>query len=350
MLKRGIQGLSDSPRHINFTDVLCNLWLWRTRIIINNNSIKRRTRVDHESTNVELITKASRPSGYYTSPMSFPQFNRLPKELQHKIWTFMFPAPRIVDIFAVPVQDRLEEKLIPNSCGTDPKSASWVQTRIERVFTENSRLPTIFQVCRDSRSVVLLHYRSLYCEPIVQDAGERELESLPPETQEDKVEVVFCRTMVKGQKPFSLLGLNRDLLFLENPISGSYSLLDGPGGPSLGTLMRWLSSDIKKGLRAFAMSGFSWCMAAQASGLEVLTEFEKLEELYVTALDTNISTQLGRPWMDIGLNAGNSVDEIEKDVRRGVEELSKEHPQWKIPLVKVLYDKSAVMMDFDSNG
>lgn len=283
--------------------------------------------------------------------MTFPQFSRLPKELQLKIWAYMFPAPRIVDVFAVPVQDRLEEKLTPNTCATDPKSTSWVQTRIERVFSATSKLPTIFHVCRDARSVVLLHYQPLHCEPTAQDTRERELASLPPETHEDGVEVVFCRTMVKGHKPFSLLGLRRDLLFLENPISGSYSLLDGPGGSSLGTLMRWLNSDIKKGLRAFAMSGFSWYMAAQTRTLELLMQFERLEELYVTALETNISMQLGRPWMGVGLNRVEStMDDLLEEVKRDVDELSREHPQWKIPIVSVLYDKSAVMIDFNSKG
>ena len=124
---------------------------------------------------VEPITKASRDARHRISPMPFLQFSRLPKELQLKIWAHMFPPPRIVDIFAVPVQDRLEEKLTPNSCTTDPESASWVQTHIERVFSEPSRLPTIFYVCRDSCSVVLLHYRPLHCEPTVQDARDREL-------------------------------------------------------------------------------------------------------------------------------------------------------------------------------
>ena len=160
------------------------------------------------------------------------------------------------------------------------------------------------------------------------------------------MEVVFCRMMVEGHQLFSLLGLRRDLLFLENPISGSYSLLDGPGGSSLGTLMRWLSGDIKKSLCAFAMSGFLWRMADQTRTLELLMQFERLEELYVTALDISISTQLGQSWLDVGLNrAQSTMAEIGEEVKRSIDELSRQHPQWKTLIVRVLYNKSAVMVD-----
>ena len=80
-------------------------------------------------------------------------------------------------------------------------------------------------------------------------------------------------------------------------------------------------------------------------------QFERLEELYVTALETNISMQLGRPWMGVGLNRVEStMDDLLEEVKRDVDELSREHPQWKIPIVSVLYDKSAVMIDFNSKG
>jgi len=44
------------------------------------------------------------------------------------------------------------------------------------------------------------------------------------------------------------------------------------------------------------------------------------------------------------------MDDLLEEVKRDVDELSREHPQWKIPIVSVLYDKSAAMIDFNSKG
>lgn len=299
--------------------------------------------------------------------MSFPQFCLLPKELQLKIWAFMLPGPRIVNIFAFPVEDRLEERLTPNSCTTDPLSTSWVHTRTERVFAlaRLSRLPTVFHVCRDSRELVLRHCTPFLCEPRRRGQREREVESLPPVAREADLEIVFSRTMLKRDRPFTLLDPRKDMIFLENPTIGSYLRLNGAEflvRCTVETLMRWLSSDIKENLLYLAMSYSSWRAAIDNGTVKVLVQLRGLEVLYVAYSRGSVSASLGSSTPQVTPSVDDDYDdeddddedywrttkcELVEEAMKTLKILSREHSQWKIPIVRIVYDRTEMKSDFE---
>lgn len=270
----------------------------------------------------EYIIRALSNTGYQNALMPFPQFSRLPKELQLKIWGFMLPPPRVVDVVASHIYDRLEEKLTTSSCTTDPKSTSWVETHIESVFAKPMTLPSLFHTCRDSRELMLQHYMPLECE--LRGQRETELESLPPEVRDDGLEVVFRRTVFKGDRPFTLLDPRRDILYVDNPGRNPYSLPDRPEEPSMSILLRWLSSDIKENVRRIVMKVSMWREAIGTKTWELLVQFKRLEELYVT-LHTEVFPVLG----------------IEEQVRRDLNDLSRDYPQWKTPVARLVRRKDS---------
>jgi hypothetical protein len=264
--------------------------------------------------------------------MSFPHFSRLPTELQLKIWRYMLPSPRVVDVFAITTDEKLEERLPPNSCTADPASTSWVQTFIECVYATPHSLPPLFHLCRAARRLVMQHYNPINAEMGVQ--GERELESLAPEVRGPGLEIVFSKSALKENQPYTLVNPSMDILYLNDAewMNGT----EPSRVSSLDTVVRWLGGDIKRNLRHLAIPYHIWNRAKNAGSMRVLVEFERLDELYVDLMILDTSLVMGSAilqteeinWMG---EVGERIGLLTEVIREDIENLARENPQWKRP-------------------
>lgn len=278
--------------------------------------------------------------------MSFPRFSRLSTELQLKIWRHMLPSPRVVDVFAITIDEKLEERLPPNPCTADPVSTSWVQTFIECLYATPHSLPPLFHLCRAARMLVMENYNPINVETGVQ--GERELESLAPEARGPGLEIVFSQSALKENQPFVLLNTRMDILYL------NYAERKNGTGPSrvssLDTLVRWLGGDIKRNLRHLTIPYGIWNRAKKAGSLRALVEFERLDELCVDFMILDTSPVLHYAiieaeeiiWMEEEERIGLLTEVIQKDI----ENLARENPQWKRPEFRAV-NRKLLMNEFE---
>ena len=274
-------------------------------------------------------------------------FRKLPTELQALIWNFSLHERRIVDIFAFSINETLQERAPGAGCSGDALSASWVQTYIERVYAATQPLSPVFHVCRESRALVIQRYVQLNADTEL--LGERELENLPPRIQSDDLEIVHCRATARGDKPFALLDPRKDILFLQDP----HQMMNSLGGPlisSLAIMMRWMSKEIIEHLRSIAIPYFTWRKTRKVESLELLMGFKGLEELYVSFLGGQSIVQ-AHTWLD----EVNGVDElgvhfkeVEMEVLADVENLARQFPNWRRPMVRVVKHRSVLARELES--
>lgn len=304
--------------------------------------------------------------------MSFPQFVLLPPELQLKIWAFSLAAPRVVDLFAVPVSESLQPRFAPapknpatSSLNQDhsssesrneddnansneeedraPAATIWIRTFIERIYTSPQDLGCL-HICSEARKIALKSYLRVNAD--TNFLGDMQFECLPTAKQSDEHETMFCLGTLKGDRPYALLDPWRDIVFLQDPPE----MRDAIGGlviSSMEILLRWLGTKTIHSLRRLAIPYYTWRKTKNAVGLKLLLEFEGLEELYVSFLGDNYTGSYRATWSDMVGELWSHVREVEEEVQADVEWLKRRYPEWKAPKVRVVKHRGVLMEDID---
>jgi hypothetical protein len=253
--------------------------------------------------------------------MSFHQFNLLPTELRLTIWQLALPSPRLVVVTASVL---LSHKEIPNITLGPPDLSlpPYLTIHLEEVYAKRDPLPPMFHACKEARNFVLAHHARFSAEENRPGNRERMTEKHPSGSRNDQG-IEFWRITYDGNRPFILLDLRRDVLFLRPPVSWT----DNLACPPLETLMRWIGWDIKDNLRSLFIPASTWFAADTAEIWIRLMEFKRLEELYVF-MDT-IPVGDTFPTGEEGLENEIHIERI----RMGLAAWAKKYPRWKSPLI-----------------
>jgi hypothetical protein len=281
--------------------------------------------------------------------MTFPQFIRLPPELQLKIWAFSLPPPRVVDLFAVPVTESLQPRVDINTTSPeslpsrysaeqtqedakDAPATVWTRTFVERIYTIPHSLSCL-HTCAQARKIALKKYLRINADLKFQ--GEMQFVCI------NGHETMYWLGTLKGPRPFALLDPERDVLFLQDPPRTR----DRTGTlvtSSLEILLRWLPVPIHA-LKRLAIPYYTWRKTRNNERLELLKEFENLEELYISFLGDNASGSCKATWSDLVGGLWSHFKEVEDEVKADIGNLKRKYPDWKAPMVRVVKHRGVLI-------
>ena len=306
--------------------------------------------------------------------MAFPQFTLLPPEIQLKIWVCCLPSPRIVDLFAVPINDCLQPQpqfetsatntnatsstsnstssLIPNA-DEGPPAASlvtkqalttvWVRTFIERIYSTPHSLSCL-HICSEARRVALKKYVKLNADVHMDFRGDMELVLAPFSSSFSDPEAQYCLSTLKGSRSYALFDPSHDILFLQDPPR----TVDRTGGlviSSLEILSRWCPVD-KARLKRLALPYYTWRKTRNNGRLRLLREFG-LEDLVVSFLGDGYSGSHRASWSDVVGGLWSHVKEVEDEVRADVESLKKQDPSWTAPRLRIVRHRGVLLQELE---
>ncbi|PMD61185.1 uncharacterized protein K444DRAFT_611454 [Hyaloscypha bicolor E] len=227
---------------------------------------------------------------------TFRPFPSLPLELRLKIWSYLLPAPRIVDVIAISTESN-ERQQLSNSNPAVPSPAIPKRARrfVDDLQSPRQDVPVLMHVSREARSLVLKKWRvvggvKVLGEMEMRRAGYQRFEDGPDweergivqgcgwqlmeEGKSDERESVFYFHPESTRATPVLFNPDIDVLFLADPPSTRKV-------SSLSVLVRWLERDVVESARNLALPYYSWRKDYTFGNLGALKQFKSLERLWV---------------------------------------------------------------------
>jgi len=287
-----------------------------------------------------------------TSTQAFLHFRSLPRELRFKIYTFAV-LPRLVSIFAYAVPFTFEKDGISRLLEYDPDlfsdESSMIRKATERFFTNALLITPLLHVDSESRSFLLSqNFRSIECVRHYQDYDSKKMflhrygrdgdhRGNPSPTFDFRG---FMRAVPIQNQQYSLVDPKSDVFFLEDPrLQQSEFVIS-----SIDVVVRWIGPYFLKNLKRLAVPYYTWRKATIHLNLNTITEFNALEELYISLLGCE-ELSPGSDWPSIVNGFNPHFEEMETHVLGDLDDLVKRYPDWKRPAIKFVKDKSALLKE-----
>jgi hypothetical protein len=294
---------------------------------------------------------------------AFRHFNKLPLELRLKIWAYVLPDSKIVDIVAISTDESQQLFFLPPEDGGDGRRqprAKWVRTFVDHVHVHDQSLPSLLHVNRQTRDLVLKKWRTLHRLDYKREGGmissqggatgtgeERRdgkwLGFKPPEVQNDGLESMFYLAPPLRHN-LGLFNPELDILFLADPPSTHH--LPTYLVSSLSVLVRWLDQSVIESVTGLAIPYYTWRKDRTFKQLGLLFKFKRLQRLWVCFVGDREEGRVG--WLgavgrDVDAGEDGYLADVKEQVRCDVEELGRKEAGWRRPLVGVVRNRGAVV-------
>lgn len=106
---------------------------------------------------------------------------------------------------------------------------------------------------------------------------------------------------------------------------------------SLEILVRWLDPEVRDVVERLGLL-YSCTWQQDKKQLELLRSFKRLKELSVAFLPCE-----GSGWMQGVTETECHVEDVKREVRADWEELGKKFPEWKMPVLRVVRERSLLV-------